>query len=178
MVLKEVEAVWPRFQETEVAIRHFCRVKWRNSESQHEEQDAQREDVGRLRSAREVHGVVDLRRHVDGRPHLLRDQIVLGLREAKVAVLEQSLVVDEDVLQLDVHVRKLSLVVHLLQALHQLKADRPHQLVVTHDHALALRVGHAFQVLALHVLVDELEQIAVLTVFQDQEVADLHQAVD
>lgn len=61
---------------------------------------------------------MDFRRHVDLGTHLLRDEGVLGHAEPEVAVLEDTLVVDQNVFQFDVHVRKLALIMHLTKALH------------------------------------------------------------
>lgn len=153
-------------------------MEGRNSESQHEEKNAQRENVGGLSKAWHVLGIVDLWSHVDRRSHLVRDQIVLGHRETEVAVLEDALIVDQNVLELDVHVRELALVVHLFKALHQLKANRPHQVVIAHNHPLPLAVDKAFSILALDILVNELEQVAVLAVLEHQVVANPNLAIN
>lgn len=55
---------------------------------------------------------------------------------------------------------------HLIKALHKLKADWSHQFEISDNHSLALLADQAFWILALHILADELEQIAVLAVLK------------
>lgn len=108
----------------------------------------------------------------------MRNKIVFWHREAKVAVLQDALVIDQNVLKLDVHMRELSLVVHLLEALNQLEADRPHQVVIAHNHSLTLAICKTFCILTVNVLVDKVEQVAVLTILEYQVVANTYLAIN
>ena len=108
MELEEVNAVWSLLQESEVAVRHFCRVERGSTEGKHEGEDTKGEDVCCVCFAWEVSSCVDLWSHVDLSAHFLGDQIVLWHGETEVAELEDSLVVDQYVFKLDVHVRELS----------------------------------------------------------------------
>ena len=75
-------------QETKVWISVHGGEEWWRSECKYKEQDAEREDVSRLRLARHLSGLVDLGSHVDRRAHLLSHEAIEWLRETEVTEFE------------------------------------------------------------------------------------------
>lgn len=87
MVLKEVRIPWLEDQVAEVAIGVDRRVERRSTEGQHEEENAEREDIGGLCLAWHFRCLVYLGGHVHRRAHLLVDVAGQRCSKAKIAKL-------------------------------------------------------------------------------------------
>jgi hypothetical protein len=98
MEFKEVERVWPLLQESKESIAHFSCMERRSSKCKHEEEHSQREDVSRLWSARQGLSIVNLWGHVDLGSHLFVDHRLFWHTKAKVTVLEEALLANENIL--------------------------------------------------------------------------------